>query len=196
MRKAVAITALLGTAAILVACNNNDGRGPVDVAEDKVAAGVGQLSANAWAATNAETYLVAASTGDLYEVRSADIALQHSKSDAVKELARMIKADHTDASEKLKTAAGAEGLSNISSDLDERRQGMLDNLQEAANGDFDKAYLEQQIAAHEEAIALHNSFAGKADEAQLSAHARAVLPKIQAHLDKARELLTAHTQSN
>lgn len=192
MRTALGITAVMGSALVLAACSNNDGRSAVDRAEDKVAEGVGQVSANTFGSINAETYIVSASMGDLYEVRAADLALEHGQSDGVKELARMIKADHTQAAEKLRTAVSephkVEWLAN---DLDARRTGMIDNLAAAATGDFDKAYLEQQVAAHEEAIALHSGFSNETDETQLSNHARSVLPKIRAHLEKARELLAA-----
>lgn len=192
MPKTLGLTALMGSAALLVACSNNDGRDPMDRVEDKVAQGVGQVSANAWGSINAETYVNSASMGDLYEVRAADIALQHGQSDGVKELARMIKADHTQATENLRSSMTADHKTDwLANDLDARRTGMLDNLTNAANSEFDKVYLEQQVAAHEEAVTLHNSFADKADEAQLSEHARMVLPKIQAHLEKARELLAA-----
>ena len=192
MRKAIAFTSLLAGASLLVACSNNNEPTAMDRAEDTVSAGVGQVSANVMGANNTESYVNSASMGDLYEIRSADLALQHGQSDEVKELARMIKADHTEATEKLRTAVGqARETSWIAGELDQRRKGLLDNLTNAANGDFDKIYLQQQVAAHEEAIALHSGFANNADAAQLSAHAQAVLPKIRAHLEKAQELLAA-----
>lgn len=196
MHKLLSITALVAGGALLVACSNDDGRDMMDRTEDKVAEGVGQVSANAWGANNAETYVTSASAGDLYEIRAADLALQHATSEDVKELARMIKADHTAASEQLKTAMGSQGdPALMASDLDERRKGMLDNLSNAASGEFDKAYLEQQVAAHEEAVTLHRSFADNTDAPELSAHARAVLPKIEAHLEQARQLLNTVNSS-
>lgn len=192
MRKAIAFTSLLAGASLLVACSNNNEPTAMDRAEDTVSAGVGQVSANVMGANNTESYVNSASMGDLYEIRSADLALQHGQSEEVKELARMIKVDHTEATEKLRTAVGQAGETSwIAGELDQRRKGLLDNLTNAANGDFDKIYLQQQVAAHEEAIALHSGFADNAEAAQLSAHAQAVLPKIRAHLEKAQELLAA-----
>lgn len=190
MRKLIVLTGLVASGALLVACSNDNGRDMVDAAEDKVAAGVGQVSASVMGSNNPETYVTSASTGDMYEVRAADLALQHSTNDEVKALARMIKADHTAASEQLKTAIGTQGIAvSAASDLDERRKGMLDNLTNAARTDFDRVYLEQQVAAHEEALTLHRGFADNTDTPELSAHARAVVPKIEAHLNKSKELL-------
>lgn len=196
MRKLMVLTGLVASGALLVACSNDNGRSVVDKAEDKVAEGVGQVSASAWGSNNAQTYVTSAAAGDLYEIRSADLALQHSSHDGVKELARMIKADHTAATEQLKTAVGEQGVSvAAATDLDERRKGMLDNLASAAKSDFDRVYLQQQVAAHEEALILHRGFADNADAPELSAHARAVVPKIEAHLKMARDLLVTLTAS-
>jgi putative membrane protein len=192
MRKFLALSTVACGAAALVACSNEDGRNAVDRTQDAVAAGVGQVSANTMGANSVEAYVTGASTGDLYEIRAADLALQHASSDQVKALARMIKTDHTEASEKLKALVdGRNDLQPVAVDLDERRKGMLDNLANAEKPGFDRAWLEQQVDAHEEAVALHNGFANNADHPELSAHARTVLPKIQAHLNSARELLVS-----
>lgn len=57
--------------------------------------------------------------------------------------------------------------------------------------DFDKVYIDQQVAAHEEAVTLNRGFADNSDAPALAAHARTVLPKIEAHLQKARDIQTA-----
>ena len=56
---------------------------------------------------------------------------------------------------------------------------------------FDGVYLDQQIAAHNEAVALHRGFQDNTDAPTLAAHAREVLPKIEAHLARAQELDSA-----
>lgn len=197
MRKLLILTGLVASSALLVACSNDDGRNAVDQTQDKVAEGVGQVSASAWGSNNPETYAMSASMGDMYEIRSADLALQHSSNDKVKELARMIKADHTAASEQLKTAVGSAGVRvATANELDERRKGMLDNLAGADKSGFDKAYLEQQVAAHEEALTLHRGFTENTDAPELREHARTVIPKIEAHLKTARELLANVQSSN
>ena len=196
MRKFLALSTVACGAAALVACSNEDGRNAVDRTQDAVAAGVGQVSANTMGANSVEAYVKGASTGDLYEIRAADLALQHASSDQVKALARMIKTDHTDASGKLKALVDAKSdLEPVSLELDERRKGMLDNLANADKSGFDRAWLEQQVDAHEEAVALHSGFADNSDHPELSAHSRTVLPKIQAHLNRARELLASSQAS-
>lgn len=104
----------------------------------------------------------------------------------------MIKADHTAASADLKTAA-ATGAPDVTLpvQLDQRRQGLLDNLRSASAADFDKVYIDQQVAAHQEAVTLHRGFSDNTDAPDLARHAQTVLPKIEAHLQKAQDIQTA-----
>ena len=80
--------------------------------------------------------------------------------------------------------------------MDQRRKGMIDNLKAASDADFDKVFLTQQVAAHEEALTLHRGYADNGDEAGLKGHAGKVVPKIQAHLDKAKQLAQAAGAAN
>ena len=75
--------------------------------------------------------------------------------------------------------------------LDERRKGLIDNLNAASAADFDKVYLSQQEAAHTEALDLMKGYADHGDDAGLKAAASKAVPKIQAHLDKVKALQAA-----
>ena len=75
--------------------------------------------------------------------------------------------------------------------LDQRRQGLIDNLNAATPGDFDKVYLNQQVAAHNEALTLLNGFAGNTDAPALSTLARELIAPVTMHRDRAQALLDA-----
>jgi putative membrane protein len=172
------------------AVNNPDNPGqsaPVNAAQDAVGAAVGQTSAATLGANTKQGYVMNAGIGDMYEIQAGQMAQQRSKNADVKALAAMIVKDHTQASNEMKPAAQAAGETPPTG-LDQRHQGMIDNLKAASDADFDKVYLTQQVAAHEEALTLHKGYADNGDEAGLKAHAAKVVPKIQAHLDRAREL--------
>jgi len=51
---------------------------------------------------------------------------------------------------------------------------------------FDRTYIDQQVAAHQEALTLHRGFADS--DSPLAAHARSVAPKIEAHLQRAQQI--------
>ena len=160
---------------------------PVNAAQDTVGGAVGQMSAATIGANTVQGYVSNGAEGDMYEVEAAKIAQQKAKSADVKALAKMIQTDHTAAMNEMKPLITAAGQTPPAK-LDERRQGMLDNLNAAPADQFDKVYLTQQVAAHEEALTLHRGYADNGDNAGLKAHAAKVVPKIEAHLNKAKEL--------
>lgn len=176
-------------AALAAACSPQGGGEAVDKAQDSVSAPVGQTSAVVLGGNMTSAYVPAAAMGDLYEIQAAEIALERSARADVKALAQMIRTDHAAASAALKgnSPSAAPGLA-IPTDLDQRRKGLLDNLRSAGVGDFDKVYVDQQVAAHEEAVTLHRGFSNKTDAPALAQHARTVLPKIEAHLLEAQEI--------
>lgn len=196
---------LMGAAALaavtsLAACNRSDNTGAssdpatanqneaVNAAQDAVAAPVGMASAATLGRTT-EGFVTGAAVSDMYEVEAGKLAREKGQNAEVKAFGAMMVKDHTAMSDKLKAALG-KGDAGVTPPtvLDERRQGMIDNLKGAGAADFDKAYLTQQVAAHDEALTLAKTYAENGDNAALKAHATEGAPKIQMHLDKAKQL--------
>ena len=174
-------------AALLAACQQERSPEVVDKAQDMAAAPVGQMSAATLGANTQEAYISNAAEGDMYEIMAADIALERSQNAQIRELAQMIKTDHTAAANAMKAMLPqAAPEAEIPTELDERRQGMLDNLRSASAETFDRTYIDQQVAAHQEALTLHRGFADS--DSPLAAHARSVAPKIEAHLQRAQQI--------
>ena len=132
-------------------------------------------------------YVPNAAMGDMYEIQAADLALERSQNAQVKELANMIKTDHTAASNAMK-AMLPQAAPEVTppTALDQRRQGLIDNLRSASAENFDRTWVDQQIAAHNEALTLHRGFSDQ--DSPLAAHARSVVPKIEAHLRQAEQI--------
>lgn len=179
----------IASVGLLSACNQPADRDPVDAAQDAASAPVGQMSAATMGANMVSAYVPNAAMGDMYEIMAADIALERTQSAEVRELAQMIKTDHTAASERFKPLAASEAADvTLPTALDQRRQGLIDNLRSAPEGSFDEVYITQQVAAHEEAVTLHRGFADNTDAPGLAEHARTVLPRIEAHLQMAQRM--------
>lgn len=180
---------LIATACLLplaAACNSEQSPPVVDKAQDAVAAPVGQVSASTIGQT-VDGYVTAAAMADMYEIQAAEIALERSQTSEIREMAEMIRTDHTQASANLKQVAPqAAPEADIPTELDERRKGMIDNLRSAPQAEFDRTYRAQQVAAHEEALTLHRGFADNAEAGPLAEHARTVVPKIEMHLRMAQ----------
>jgi len=176
--------------ALLAACNQEQSPEAVDKAQDMAAGPVGQTSAATMGANMVSAYVPNAAMGDMYEIQAADIALERSQNAQVKELATMIKTDHTAASNAMKGMLPQAAPDTAPpTALDERRQGLIDNLRSASAENFDRTWIDQQIAAHNEALTLHRGFADQ--DSPLAAHARSVVPKIEAHLRQAETIKAA-----
>ncbi len=176
--------------ALLAACNQERSPEPVDKAQDMAAGPVGQTSAATLGANMQSAYIPGAAVGDMYEIAAADIALDRSQNARIRELATMIKTDHTAASNALKALLPqAAPDATVPTDLDERRQGLIDNLKSASAENFDATWIDQQIAAHNEALTLHRGFSN--EDSPLAPHARSVVPKIEAHLRAAEQIKAA-----
>lgn len=184
-------------AALLSACNQKtandaaDGAGDaVNATQDAASGVVGQTSAATIGANTVDGFVTALATSDMYELDAARIAAAKSTNAKVKELAAMITADHTASTAKLKAIAPAEAAdTSLPTALDERRKGLIDNLNAASTADFDKVWLTQQVAAHNEALTLLNGFKDHSETPRLAGLAAEIIPKVTAHRDHAQAAL-------
>lgn len=130
--------------------------------------------------------LVAAS--DAYEVAAAKLAQNMGKSDEVKSFADMMVKDHTTSSANLRTAvAEAGGGLIVEPTMSDKQQRDLNELR-GAGENFDAMYAQQQVAAHEEALALLKGQAAGGTVEQLKAFATNTAKVVEGHLGHAREL--------
>lgn len=140
-------------------------------------------------AATAADFVQAAGNSDMYEINAAKIAQQKTKNPKIKAFAAKMIHDHGASTAKLK-AAIASGKVNATppTALDDRHKGMIDQLNQADAGAFDKTYMDQQVAAHTEATSLFQSYSGGGDNPALKAFAGQILPIIQQHLQMAKDL--------
>ena len=130
-------------------------------------------------------YMAAASSIDLFEIRSAELALTRTQNPALRNFARAMIADHQGTSAQLSLAGRRLNLLPTATLLP-AHQAMADEL--SASGDFDATYRRQQIAVHQAALKLHSDFAGRGESPTLRAVARNAVPIVRRHLDMLRRL--------
>ena len=159
----------------------------VNKAQDATGAAVGATSANTMGSRDTGAFVSNASQSDMYEIQAGQIAQKRSKNPDVKAFGKMMVADHTAMSNAMKPLIGAAGQTPADK-LDQRRQGFIDNLNQASDADFDKVYIDQQVAGHQEALDLMNGYAKDGPDAGLKGGAAKAAPKVQAHLDKAKAI--------
>jgi putative membrane protein len=157
----------------------------VNAGQDAVGAAVGATSAATLGSHDTGAFVSNASQSDMYEIEAGKMASTMAKNADVKAFGKMMVTEHTAMSNEMKPLIAAAGQTPAAS-LDQRRQGFLDNLKTSTN--FDKDYIDQQVAAHEEALTLMKGYADNGDDAGLKAGAAKAVAKIQTHLDKAKAL--------
>jgi len=200
MKRALMFAAAAATALSLAACQKKDevanpadpgATNPtVNAAQDATAAAVGAASSATVGQVSTDDFVTNAAISDMYEIQAGQIAQKKGQSAGVKDFGKMMVADHTALSKEMAPLVAAAGKT-LPTGLDERRKGMIDNLNAAAPADFDGVYLSQQEAAHNEALGLMQGYAEHGDDAGLKAAAAKTAPKVQAHLDKVKALQAA-----
>src|SRR5262245_14736281 len=160
---AVAVMVFAGGA---MAQTSNDATGTTTQAGTS-AAGMPQI-------TEASEFVKQAAAGGEYEIRSSKLALKQSKSEDIKRIAQRLIDDHTKAGKELKTTVKYGGVkAKIPEKLDQKHQAMMSDLKKTKGtaADFDKLYLDQQLSAHQDAIALFSGYAEGGDNDKLKSFA-------------------------
>jgi putative membrane protein len=197
MKRALLLTAAAAAALSLAACNKaqtdtakQDATTATNTAQDAAAGPVGQMSASTIGSHDTPSFVANAAQSDMYEVEAGKLAQARSKTPDIKAYGKMMVDGHTATTAEMKPLAAAAGQTPPAG-LDERRQGLIDNLKTATETDFDRVYVDQQVAAHQEALTLHSGYAANGDDAGLKAFAAKTAPVVQMHLDKANGMKAA-----
>jgi putative membrane protein len=133
-------------------------------------------------------YMRMASSSDLYEIQSSQLAVQRSQSPAVRKFAQMMIEHHTMTSQQMMTAAKAAGANPPPPQLMPMHAEMIAQLQGANGTGFDQLYMNQQVQAHKMGLQLHRTYANDGDTAALQSTARTVVPIVERHLAAAQQL--------
>lgn len=133
-------------------------------------------------------FMMLAGESDVFEITSSQIALQKSRDPQVRRFAAMLVEHHTETTNTLLARAKAAGLTPPPAVLGPQKRRMIDELNAAPAARFDQVYLQQQVPAHEEALALMTNYARSGDTPQLRTAAQAAVPIVTQHLEEARRM--------
>jgi len=139
--------------------------------------------------TDAE-FVIKAASGDMFEIESSKLAKDMAKSDDVKKFAEQMITDHTKSSKELTEVAKKANLGLPTKMLDEHAK-LLEKVK-GGKGDFDKAYMDAQLAAHKDAVDLFTSASKNAKDPGVKAFAEKTLPVIKKHLEHAQKHAKGH----
>lgn len=140
------------------------------------------------AKTAAMPYVMAAGQSDLYEINSSQVALERSKSPAIRRFAGMLIKHHQKTTAATMAAAKKAGVSVPAPMLEPAAMTSVNELQSVAPADFDRTYLAQQVPAHQAALDLHQSYGMGGDQAALRTSAKKAVPIVKQHLAAAEKM--------
>ncbi|MCL4766034.1 MAG: DUF4142 domain-containing protein [Hyphomicrobiaceae bacterium] len=129
-----------------------------------------------------------ASAGNRFEIQSSQLALTRSPSPEVRTFARRMIADHRQADRQLRAAARAAGPTSQPATLDARHLRLLAAVRNARRPAFETTYIDSQVEAHVNAVALHRAYVRAGQNEQVRQAARQVLPVLEEHLRMAQRL--------
>lgn len=155
-------------------------------------AGTSAKGQDAQAATqtlSAAKFVEEAARSGKFEVRAAEMLLDQEVSEPIQELANTIKDDHEEANDDLEDIA-EELKITVPTALAPDQQQMLSDLEGKQGMALERAYLEQQIAAHQKAIDLFERAEKQLDHERLSSFAHDKLPVLRKHLEMLRQTQT------
>jgi len=145
--------------------------------------------AAAYAADRKEFVKKATQSGD-FEITSSELAQDKAQSAEVKDFAKMMIKDHTEAAQNLEKVSSEAGIKPAEKGVGQKTEHTSDmeKLQEAKPEEFDAQYIAIQRKAHEEAVKLFTDYSKNGDDPKLKQFAADTLPTLQMHLEHANKL--------
>jgi putative membrane protein len=127
-------------------------------------------------------FAVKAAAAGMTEVDLSKVALKQSTNAKIKDFANMMITDHTAAGDKLAALAKTKNIT-LPSAPDSSQTKAINNISKKTGADFDKAYVDQMVSDHKDAVSLFTNESKNAKDADIKAFATNTLPTLQKHLD-------------
>jgi putative membrane protein len=128
------------------------------------------------------TYVMKAGASDLFERQSGSL-LSTSHNPKVRSFAMMMVRDHAKSTADVKAAARASRVAVKPPRLNAMQARNLAALRNARGEARDRLYVEQQKAAHQDALALQQTYAQSGRAAPLRRVAGRIIPEVQHHIE-------------
>jgi putative membrane protein len=152
-----------------------------------LALGVFVLNGFVTLASNQDSFWNEAAQAGMAEVNLANLALQKSQNEEVKQLAQKVVDDHTAANNELKDLAASKKVT-LATDVSAKQKAAYDKLNGLSGDQFDMEFIKTMVKDHESAVSLFQKQADSGKDAEVKAFAAKTLPTLQGHLEMAKSL--------
>lgn len=141
------------------------------------------------AQTPGQAFADVAAASDAFEIEASKLAGTKATSAKVKTFAEQMVKAHTESTAKLKAAAAkASPPITPEATLSAAQQAQLDALKSKTGSEFDRAYIDAQVTAHQEALDALKGYSAGGDVPALKDLATQLVPVVTAHLNMAKAL--------
>ena len=150
-----------------------------------------EQNATSQASFQDKAFLREATQGSNFEIQAAQLALQKSSSDDVKQFAQQMIQDHTKLNDQMKPIASQAGVTPPT-DISKKDKKVYAQLQGLSGDAFDKAYIQDMLEDHRNDL---KAFQTEANSGQLASEKSAAsqgATVVQEHLQHAQQLAQAH----
>ncbi|WP_353717453.1 DUF4142 domain-containing protein [Dyadobacter sp. 676] len=182
MKKITFSALIIATVMAFTACNTNKSEDTKEIAEEQ-----NEAKLDTTALEDDAEFAVAAADGGLMEVQLGELAQKNAANADVKKFGETMVADHSKASEELKTLAARKNIT-LPAMLSNEKQKKYDELTAKKGAEFDKAYISFMVDDHKEDISEFEEAAKDAKDADVKAWAEGKLPTLRHHLEMAEAL--------
>jgi putative membrane protein len=161
--------------------------GTVRTAPGQVTAQPAPAGAQAQPMFDDRLFAVVAAESGMAEIAVSQLAAERASSEEVKRMAQQMIQDHSQANQQLMSAAQTV-QAPMPRGLSPSKQADLAILATKQGAEFDKAYIDQQLAAHICSVALFRAEAEQGRNPELKQLAAQTLPKLEQHLQMVRRM--------
>lgn len=183
MRKTYILLALAPAIALAACGQKDDSASNVVVVETP--AGMDAVVATPVPGSPAQNFVDLVTASNHYEVEAGKLAQERATTDALKNFGKLMVTGHTDAASQL-TVAAAQANPPLTSTamLNAEQEANLAKLRQLNGAEFDAAYKAQQVASHEQALALTEGYAANGEVESLKTYAANTAKAVKMHLDR------------
>jgi putative membrane protein len=161
--------------------------GPLGGSTNAQNGSVGDTMGDAQSKQMDKRFLGQVTQASLLNIEMGKLAQEKSASEAVKEFGKKMIADHQRGLSIFKKVADRDGVT-VDAQLDSKHKERLDKLAKLSGPEFDRAYIKDQLKAHQRMVSYFQSEADNSTESIASKMANNMLPAVQKHLNETKDL--------
>jgi putative membrane protein len=151
-------------------------------------------SASAAVSSADKQFMIMAARTDMIEAHEGQIAEQRAARAEVKDMAKALVEDHTDAYMRLSMLAAKTGVS-IPKGINAARDRNIEQLAHAKGAGFDRLFTRDEIASHRQTLAAFKRESVRGKDSDVKAYATGMIPVLEKHLQMAEQCAKSSKKS-